>query len=150
MQPISKAQMNNQQHTKLAYCVCVVLCLLQIVINGVASAQMQVAQDSAGENTLVVCTGKGMVYINESLFLELGEIEYLDVDDAQTASALDTNIASSCIYSAQSDNPQHELVLDQASAEASTYAINNFTLKQQNYLRDAYLSSLSRAPPTDA
>jgi hypothetical protein len=125
--------------------------LLQVVINGVASAQMQKAQDNAGENTLVICTGKGMVYINESVFLASGVIEYLDLEHASPSissdAGMDIEIVSSCTVAAQSDSPQCSFDLEQAESLALVRSIANFTLNQHNYLRDTYLSALSRAPP---
>ena len=150
MYTLNKSTHKTQR--KLAYSLVVVMCFLQVLINSVASAQMQSAHDNAGDNTLVICTGKGMVYINESLFLEAGTIEYVSVDAGKHSTSVDTGldseIVSSCTVAAQSDNPQYSFELEQAAELALVRSIDNFTLNQDNYLRDSYLCALSRAPPS--
>lgn len=145
------ANSTTNKPNKLAYALALLLCVLQVAINSIASAQMQMAHENAGENIMVVCTGKGMVYINESVFLESGKIEYLTADgsngNGDIEAGMDTEIVSSCTVAVQSDNPTYSLDIEQAEVLASARSIANFTLNQHNYLRDTYLCALSRAPP---
>ena len=133
----------------IGYVIVAVLCLLQVILNGLASKQMLAAHDNATPNSLAICTGHGMVYIDEMAYLLDGEFKYLDLESSESSaefSQSDEHLP--CIASVKIDTPQSDFQFEIALLSFKARTADNFNLQQNNYLRDTYPSALSRAPPT--
>lgn len=74
---------NHQLHRSLSYAMLVVMMLIQPLMNGAAAHAMHNANFSSSDNTMMICTGKGMVYIDLQQFWDTGEMHYVNADGSE-------------------------------------------------------------------
>lgn len=147
----TQSQSVNKANTSLSLLTWVVLLSLALTAglsNALAALNMQTFHQNAQANTIAICTGSGMAYIDETKYLLTGEIEYLEQTDTVSIQSSDNHIQYDCYFSLMADKPVsalHELTLSLGLiAAAATQALRESRAVQTH----AYLASQSRAPPT--
>lgn len=116
-------------------------------MNAFAAAQMQLAHDLAKDNSIAICTGSGMTYINESLYLEFGVIEYLDFENDDTEDLEHSLNVAGCLLSDCADLSPASFNYPNASIAAVIYA-SIVALRESRVVQTfAYQPSNPRAPP---
>ena len=124
------------------------LVILSLVINSTAAVliaawKVEKAQSFAGQDAMMICTGKTFKWVSLSAFEELGELKFIEPPENAPESVHEVDCSYSYLADNQSDN-QHSLQDIQSYA---AYKALTARLAQRPYTAFPYQQALSRAPP---
>ncbi|WP_100642752.1 DUF2946 family protein [Alteromonas facilis] len=132
----------------MSYVLIAVLMCLNPVVHALASSQMATAQQLAGEDTMMVCTGKGMVYIDQALYFETGEVRYVELEHADDGDELKMKPMTGCELGQFSKVSTIDPVIPQITIQEIAYVEQVRARESRAVQTFAYLPSNPRAPPS--
>lgn len=122
-----------------------------------AAVQMHDAHLKTPANALAICTGKGVVYVDEALFLESGIVEYIQAEssheehsDEGHSELHQAHTFSACELAEFTDLPSHKLSSGAVVILNLGFQATRFVFYQPNPRTHSPLNNSPRAPPAVA